>query len=67
MADSDVCLLRLHAAGWSVGNATFLGPLSLVWVVVYHSKVFIFEGDYIAPDVASILSSAAKIGALIKG
>jgi hypothetical protein len=29
----DECFARLHRAGWSVGEASFLGPAGEVWKV----------------------------------
>jgi hypothetical protein len=33
LTDSDLALLRLRRAGWSIGDAAFAGPDGIAWLV----------------------------------
>lgn len=49
---ADASLIRLHAAGWSVGQAAMLGPGGRTWLVWGTNGENVIRGEGATPEDA---------------
>jgi hypothetical protein len=63
---SDESFLRLHAAGWSIGDAAATGPDGMVWLVTGTNGENVIRAEGATRDAAwwAAIGQAASVGML---